>query len=86
MFRGGALGRRPGLSCGPDVWEVVEIFRAESRDLAATAQKRGRPQADPRDRVPARLHIQMAKLEPELDPAKKLIEIQSELAAALGAR
>ncbi|MHB1576515.1 MAG: hypothetical protein ACYCX9_08400 [Candidatus Dormibacteria bacterium] len=68
------------------MWEVVEIFRAESRDLAATAQKRGRPQADPRDRVPARLHIQMAKLEPELDPAKKLIEIQSELAAALGAR
>ncbi|MHB1502052.1 MAG: hypothetical protein ACYCYK_12990 [Candidatus Dormibacteria bacterium] len=41
VFRGGALGRRPGLSGGPDVWEVVEIFRAESLDLAATAQNLG---------------------------------------------
>ena len=32
------------------------------------------------------MHKRMAKLEAELDKAKKLIEIQSELAAALGAR
>ena len=43
----------------------------------------GRPQADPRDRELARLHKQMAKLELELDKAKKVIEIQSKLSALL---
>ena len=43
VFRGGSLGRRPGLSGGPDVWEVIEVFRAEGGDLAATAQNLGLP-------------------------------------------
>jgi len=37
VFREGPAGRRAGLAGGPDVWEVVEVFLAEGRDLHATA-------------------------------------------------
>ena len=28
VFRSGPAGRRPGLVSGPDVWEVVAVFRS----------------------------------------------------------
>jgi hypothetical protein len=34
-------GRRPGLSGGPDVLEVIEVFKAESNDLRRTAENLG---------------------------------------------
>ncbi len=37
VFRDGPAGRRAGLAGGPDVWEVVEVFLAEGRDLRGTA-------------------------------------------------
>ena len=76
----GALLRREGLYSSL----ITEWRRQRDRGAAAgLAQKRGRPQADPRDRELARLHKRMAKLELELDKAKKVIEIQSKLAALL---
>lgn len=27
VFRWGPAGRRPGLASGPDVWEVIRVFR-----------------------------------------------------------
>jgi hypothetical protein len=41
VFRSGPSGRRPGLAGGPDVWEVVEVLRAESSDLGRTAESLG---------------------------------------------
>lgn len=41
VFRSGPAGRRPGLVGGPDVWEVIEVFRAESNDLGRTAENLG---------------------------------------------
>ncbi|MGH7758065.1 MAG: hypothetical protein ACREN7_01975 [Candidatus Dormibacteria bacterium] len=41
VFRSGPAGRRPGLAGGPDVWEVIEVLRSESNDLAATAATLG---------------------------------------------
>ena len=76
----GALLRREGLYSSL----ITEWRRQRDRGAAAgLAQKRGRPQADPRDRELARLHKRMAKLELELDKAKKEIEIQAKLAALL---
>ena len=28
VFRSGPAGRRPGLMAGPDLWEVVAVFRS----------------------------------------------------------
>jgi hypothetical protein len=41
VFRDGPAGRRPGLLGGPDVWEVIEIFLAEDRDVETTAEQLG---------------------------------------------
>jgi hypothetical protein len=41
MFRSGPSGRRPGVAGGPDVWEIVEVFRAESNDLRRTSENLG---------------------------------------------
>jgi hypothetical protein len=41
VFRSGPSGRRPGLVGGPDVWEVIEVFRAESNDLRRTSENLG---------------------------------------------
>lgn len=38
VFRDGPAGRRAALVGGPDVWEVIETFLDEARDLSATAQ------------------------------------------------
>ncbi len=76
----GTLLRREGLYSSL----ITECRRQRDRGAAAgRAQKRGRPEADPRDRELARLHKQLAKLELELDKAKKEIEIQAKLAALL---
>ena len=29
VFRSGPAGRRPGLAGGPDVWEVIRVFRSQ---------------------------------------------------------
>jgi hypothetical protein len=36
VFRSGPAGRRPGLAAGPDIWEVVSVYRS-FRDLERTA-------------------------------------------------
>ncbi len=38
VFRGGPAGRRAAIVGGPDVWEVVETFLDEKRNLSATAR------------------------------------------------
>lgn len=39
VFRSGPAGRRPGLAGGPDVWEVVRVFRnVEARGDRAIAE------------------------------------------------
>ena len=38
IFRAGPAGRRAAVVGGPDVWEVVETFLAEGRDVDATAR------------------------------------------------
>jgi transposase len=76
----GALLRREGLYSSL----ITEWRRQRDRGAAAgLAKKRGRPEADPRDRELTRLHMRMAKLELELEKAKKVIEIQSKLSALL---
>ncbi len=76
----GALLRREGLYSS-----LIDSWRKQ-RDqgaLAAFTQKRGRPQADPRDREIARLRKEKARLELELSKARKVIDIQSKLSALL---
>lgn len=41
VFRDGPAGRRAGLVGGPDVWEVIEVLRAEGWDVQATADALG---------------------------------------------
>jgi hypothetical protein len=41
VFRDGPAGRRAGLVGGPDVWEVIEVLRAESGDIQTTADTLG---------------------------------------------
>jgi hypothetical protein len=36
LFRSGPAGRRPGLIGGPDIWEVVAVFRSFD-DIQRTA-------------------------------------------------
>jgi len=76
----GALLRREGLYSS-----LISEWRKQ-RDqgaLAGLAQKRGRPEADPRDREVARLRKDLSRVERELDTARKVIEIQSKLSALL---
>ena len=76
----GALLRREGLYSSL----ITEWRRQRDRGAAAgLAQRPGRPEADPRDRELARLQKRMARLELELDKARKVIEIQSKLSALL---
>jgi transposase len=77
----GALLRREGLYTS-----LISAWR-QQRDqgaLAALAKPAGRPQADPRDRENARLRQQVARLEADLDKARKVIEVQGKLSALLG--
>ena len=76
----GALLRREGLYSS-----LISEWRKQ-RDqgaLAGLSQKRGRPEADPRDREVARLRKELSHAERELDTARKVIEIQSKLSALL---
>src|SRR5690348_13785403 len=41
VFRDGPAGRRPAVLGGPDVWEVIQVFLAEGRDVSATAENLG---------------------------------------------
>jgi hypothetical protein len=38
VFRDGPDGRRPAVVGGPDVWQVIEVFIDEGRDIRATAK------------------------------------------------
>src|SRR2546430_16513901 len=42
VFRDGPSGRRPAVIGGPDVWEGVQAFMAEGRDVRGTASNSGR--------------------------------------------
>jgi transposase len=76
----GALLRREGLYSS-----LISEWRKQ-RDqgaMAGLAQKRGRPETDPREREVVRLRKELAHVERELDKARKVIEIQSKLSALL---
>ncbi len=76
----GALLRREGLYSS-----LISEWRKQ-RDqgaLAGLAQKRGRPETDPRDREVVRLRKELTHVKGELDKARKVIEIQSKLSALL---
>ena len=76
----GALLRREGLYSS-----LISEWRKQ-RDqgaLAGLAQKRGRPETDPREREVVRLRKELGHVERELDKARKVIEIQSKLSALL---
>ncbi|HZU19498.1 MAG TPA: hypothetical protein VFD01_23240 [Candidatus Dormibacteraeota bacterium] len=38
VFRDGPAGRRPAVLGGPDVWEVIQVFLDEGRDVRATSE------------------------------------------------
>ena len=76
----GALLRREGLYSS-----LISAWR-QQRDqgaLRALAQPVGRPPADPVDREAARLRARVARLEADLDKARKVIEVQGKLSALL---
>jgi hypothetical protein len=41
VFRDGPAGRRPAVLGGPDVWEVIQVFLAEDRDVSGAAENLG---------------------------------------------
>jgi transposase len=76
----GALLRREGIYSS-----LISAWR-QQRDqgaLRALAAPAGWPPADPGDREAARLRRQVARLQAELDRARKVIEIQGGLSALL---
>ena len=77
----GALLRREGIYSS-----LISAWRMQ-RDqgaLQALAKPAGRPQADPVDRENARLRARVARLEADLDKARRVIEVQGKLSALLG--
>ena len=77
----GALLRREGLYTS-----LISEWRKQ-RDrgaLEALAKPAGRQPGDPRDREVVRLRRHVARLEGELDKARKVIEVQGKLSALLG--
>jgi hypothetical protein len=38
VFRDGPSGRRPAVLGGPDVWEVIQVFLAEGKNVRTTSQ------------------------------------------------
>jgi transposase len=76
----GALLRREGIYSS-----LISAWR-QQRDqgaLQALAKPAGRPQADPVDRDNARLRARVARLEADLDKARRVIEVQGKLCALL---
>ena len=77
----GALLRREGIYSS-----LISAWRLQ-RDqgaLQALAKPAGRPQSDPVDRENARLRARVARLELDLDKARRVIEVQGKLSALLG--
>lgn len=77
----GALLRREGIYSS-----LISAWRHQ-RDqgaLQALAKPAGRPQTDPVDRDNARLRARVARLEADLDKARRVIEVQGKLSALLG--
>ena len=77
----GALLRREGLYTS-----LISAWR-QQRDqgaLQALAKPAGRAPADPVDRDNARLRARVARLEAELDRARRVIDVQGKLSALLG--
>ena len=77
----GALLRREGIYSS-----LISAWR-QQRDhgaLQALAKPAGRPQADPVDRENARLRARVARLEADLDKARRVIDVQEKLSALLG--
>jgi transposase-like protein len=77
----GALLRREGIYSS-----LISAWRLQ-RDqgaLQALAKPVGRPQADPADRENTRLRARVARLEADLDKARRVIEVQGKLSALLG--
>lgn len=77
----GALLRREGLYSS-----LLTEWRRQRDQGALTAlapQKRGRPEADPRDRELARLRQEKAAVELELRKAQRVIEVQGNLSSLL---
>ena len=77
----GALLRREGIYSS-----LISAWRMQ-RDqgaLQALAKPAGRPQSDPVDRENARLRARVARLEADLDKARRVIEVQGKLSALLG--
>ena len=77
----GALLRREGIYSS-----LISAWR-QQRDqgaLRALGKPAGRPQADPADRENTRLRARVARLEADLDKARRVIEVQGKLSALLG--
>jgi hypothetical protein len=77
----GALLRREGIYSS-----LISAWR-QQRDqgaLQGLAKPAGRPLADPVDRDNARLRARVARLEADLDKARRVIEVQGKLSALLG--
>jgi transposase-like protein len=77
----GALLRREGIYSS-----LISAWRLQ-RDqgaLQALAKPAGRPAGDPMDRDNARLRSRVARLEADLDKARRVIDVQSKLSALLG--
>lgn len=76
----GALLRREGLYSS----HIAEWRKqAEKGALEALGRTRGRPPADPVERENARLRAENARLQAEVDTARRVIEVQGKLSALL---
>jgi len=77
----GALLRREGLYSS-----LLTEWRRARKDgaLEALQRPRGRPKADPRDRLIAELERRAERAEAELFKARKVIEVQGNVSALLG--
>lgn len=77
----GALLRREGIYTS-----LISAWR-QQRDLGALqalAKPVGRPQSDPADRENTRLRARVARLEVDLDTARRVIDVQGKLSVLLG--
>jgi transposase len=77
----GALLRREGIYSS-----LISAWRQQREQgaLQALAKPAGRPQADPVDRENTRLRARVARLEADLDKARRVIDVQEKLSALLG--
>jgi transposase-like protein len=77
----GALLRREGIySSLIAAWKL----QRDQGALQGLGKPAGRPAADPGDRENARLKARVARLEADLDTARRVIDVQGKLSALLG--